>query len=83
MYKLGCFLRRRYGHFLGHYEHREVYANTSDFNRTKMSLQLVLAGLYPPIGHLDWDPDLKWYPIPYHYVTKDSDVLFRSRNSPR
>ena len=48
-FRLGTMLRRRYSTFLGgHHKYGSVYAYSSDVERTKMSLQLVLAGLYPP-----------------------------------
>lgn len=81
MYKFGCFLRKRYGDFLGRYKHSEVHARTSDVNRTKMTLQVVLAGLYPPEGQLCWNSALNWAPIPYHYAAEKADVLFASHNS--
>ncbi|XP_076749008.1 venom acid phosphatase Acph-1 [Xylocopa sonorina] len=47
-YRLGTILRQRYGKFLGDVRnYNDVYAVTTDYDRTKMSLQLVLSGLYP------------------------------------
>lgn len=45
-----------------------------------MSLQLVLASLFPPKNTpLDWNPKLNWQPIPFNYeeLTKDSLLLVR------
>lgn len=59
---------------------QHVHAQTTDVSRTKMSLQLVLAGLYPPVGtSLEWNKNLNWQPIPYVYeeMSKDSLLLVR------
>ncbi|XP_011499820.1 PREDICTED: venom acid phosphatase Acph-1-like [Ceratosolen solmsi marchali] len=75
-YGLGCALRDRYAGFLGAgYRPEDVYARSSDYDRTKMSLQLVLAGLYPPIGHQIWNSELNWMPIPYDYKPIMEDIL--------
>ncbi|XP_022919671.1 venom acid phosphatase Acph-1-like [Onthophagus taurus] len=76
-YKLGEFLRNRYGSFLGNFyvpEHIDAWA--SDFDRTKMTLQLVLAALYPPEDHQVWHQDVKWQPIPYISPPRDRDNIF-------
>lgn len=45
-----------------------VDARCTDYNRTKMSLQLVLASLFPPRGHAVWEENnLEWQPIPFNY----------------
>ncbi|KAJ8675643.1 hypothetical protein QAD02_011429 [Eretmocerus hayati] len=75
-HKLGCLLRERYGKFLGDsYHPRDVHAYSSDFDRTKASLQLVLAGLYPPSSEEKWNSDLDWMPIPFHSTPQDMDHL--------
>ncbi|GJQ72925.1 hypothetical protein Trydic_g1568 [Trypoxylus dichotomus] len=55
---------------------QSLHAWTSDFDRTKMTLQLVLASLYPPRGEQVWDNNIPWQPIPYHCTPRDSDKLF-------
>jgi hypothetical protein len=46
-----------------------------------MSLQLVLAGLYPPSRtSLEWNKDLNWQPIPFSYEDLDKDSLLLVRN---
>ena len=69
-------LRQRYGDFLGDYRPEDVYAISSDYDRTKMSLQLVLAALYPPSDELTWNDDLDWMPVPTHFLPRELDVLF-------
>lgn len=50
-----------------------------------MSLQLVLAALFPPKNTpLEWNSELNWQPIPYIYEDLDKDSLLLVRkNCPR
>lgn len=67
-YQIGKNLRKNYNSFLGPiYTEDLLEARTTDTPRTKMSLQLVLAGLWPPKRFQKWDPILNWQPIPYLY----------------
>ncbi|OXU25640.1 hypothetical protein TSAR_013982 [Trichomalopsis sarcophagae] len=76
-YKIGQLLRERYSEFLGELFRPEyVHAVSSDYDRTKASLQLVLASLYTPSDELVWNKDLDWMPIPTHYAPKKLDALF-------
>lgn len=73
---MGTELRRRYGKFLGdHYIPDIIDASSSDYNRTKMSLQLVLASLFPPAEKEAWEPSLHWQPVPYNYNHRDRDPV--------
>lgn len=41
-----------------------------------MSLELVLAGLFPPLSPLQkWDADLNWQPIPYNYAPQGTEEV--------
>lgn len=69
-------IRKRYGKFLGErYESDEVYGYSTDQDRTKMSLQLVLAGIYPPTPELTWHENINWIPIPTKYNPRKFDFL--------
>lgn len=47
-----------------------------------MSIQLVLAGLFPPQGSpLEWNKYLNWQPIPYNYEELDKDTLLLVRTT--
>lgn len=48
-------------------------ARSTDVNRTKASLELLLAGLWPPVAELIWNYDLPWQPIPYNYWRANED----------
>lgn len=78
-FKFGETLRQRYNDFLGStYISSDVVALSSDFERTKMTLQLVLAGLYPPDDLQMWKNDLSWQPIPFRNTLPVSkDYIFR------
>lgn len=75
MYNLGKVLRQRYDKFLGVYTPDIVEAWSSNVNRTKTSLQLVLAGLFPPVGLQKWDDGLNWQPIPFNTLPISQDVV--------
>ncbi|KAJ9599296.1 hypothetical protein L9F63_010224, partial [Diploptera punctata] len=84
-YLQGQYLRTRYNEFLGHHYNSDVmYVQTTDMDRTKMSAQLVLAGLWPPAPAQLWNPDLHWQPIPTHSepLKKDS-LLLNNLRCPR
>ncbi|XP_058791854.1 venom acid phosphatase Acph-1-like [Phymastichus coffea] len=81
-YQFGQFLRSRYNSFLGpHYKPKDVYAFASTADRTQMSLQLVLAGLYPLKDSAAWNPKLNWSPIPYVTAPKKLNILLESHKS--
>ena len=79
MYNLGKKLREMYDELLGSdYHDDDVFAISSDLPRTKMSLQLVLAGLYPPSISKEgsWNSQLDWNPIPTNAYDFNRDQLF-------
>ncbi|XP_073512529.1 testicular acid phosphatase homolog isoform X2 [Phyllobates terribilis] len=85
-YELGRYLRMRYEHFLSPtYKKEEIYVRSTDYDRTLMSAQANLAGLYPPNGTQQWHPDIPWQPIPVHTVSVSQDRLlkFPSKDCPR
>ncbi|KAH0568807.1 hypothetical protein KQX54_021501 [Cotesia glomerata] len=74
-YKLGQRLRTLYYNFLGDYDPKYLVARSTDYDRTKTSLQLVLAGLFPPSDSQIWNENLKWQPIPTTYAKRADDSL--------
>ncbi|XP_020285852.1 venom acid phosphatase Acph-1-like [Pseudomyrmex gracilis] len=75
-YKIGQMMRERYDKFIGpYYWPNEVYARSTEVPRTAMSLQLVLAGLFPPSTVQQWHSDLKWIPTYTFFVSYLDDTL--------
>ncbi|XP_054479777.1 lysosomal acid phosphatase [Anoplopoma fimbria] len=75
-YNLGQFLRNRYQGFLNQsYERHEISVRSTDYDRTLMSAEANLAGLYPPAGQQVFKPDLMWQPIPVHTVPQSEERL--------
>lgn len=83
-HRLGQILRFRYHNFLGSlYKPKLVVARSSDFERTKVSLQLVLAGLFPPTSVQQWNSHLNWQPIPTSYTPRVDDNLILTDECPQ
>jgi len=79
-YALGKWLRRRYSDFLSpSYNLNDIYVQSSDVDRTLMSVQANLAGLYPPKEDQIWDRRLLWQPIPVHTKPFTTDYLISGR----
>lgn len=75
-YVLGQFLRERYKGFLNEsYDRHEISVRSTDYDRTLMSAEANLAGLYPPSGRQVFKPDLIWQPIPVHTVPQSEEKL--------
>ncbi|XP_026527017.1 LOW QUALITY PROTEIN: lysosomal acid phosphatase [Notechis scutatus] len=75
---LGQALRRRYDGFLSaSYNRQEIYVRSTDFDRTLMSAEANLAGLYPPEGKQVFNPNITWQPIPVHTVPDHMEKLLR------
>lgn len=76
MYETGKQLRQRYNHFLGDlYFSYEIETWSTDFERTKASAQLLLAGLFPPKDQQIWKEGLCWQPIPVNYSSLATDEV--------
>lgn len=51
----------------------QVYVRSTDFDRTLMSAEANLAGLFPPNGIQRFNPNISWQPIPVHTVPITED----------
>lgn len=60
----------------------EIEAKSTDYNRTKASLELVLAGLFPPRSEQIWNQALMWQPVPYNYVSRNEDKILLGVSCP-
>ncbi|XP_020298442.1 prostatic acid phosphatase-like isoform X2 [Pseudomyrmex gracilis] len=81
---LGRWLRKRYSHLLSDiYTPYDIFVQSTDVDRTLMSAEANLAGLYPPVKNQVWDT-IKWMPIPVHTVPIELDYILRaSKRCPR
>ncbi|XP_010897675.2 lysosomal acid phosphatase [Esox lucius] len=75
-FELGQMLRKHYMGFLNNtYDRHEISVRSTDVDRTLMSAEANLAGLYPPNGSQVFDPKLVWQPIPVHTVPLEEERL--------
>ncbi|XP_035775873.1 prostatic acid phosphatase-like [Anopheles albimanus] len=78
--QLGKWLRARYNSLLRPtYSNDELYVRSTDVDRTLMSAEANLAGLYPPQGSDVWDTGLTWQPIPVHTVPEELDAVLAAK----
>lgn len=77
MFKFGKIIRKHYDSYLGkRYMPHLIEAVSSYYNRTKVSLEIALAALFPPLEDEVFEPGLNWQPIPFTYVEKKTDNFF-------
>ncbi|XP_031620487.1 prostatic acid phosphatase-like isoform X2 [Contarinia nasturtii] len=81
LYETGQWLRSRYGNFLGStYQPDAVWAQSTGVTRAQMSLQVILAALFPPQGTaMEWNRRLNWQPIPIFSEPLEQDTLLLVR----
>ncbi|XP_030415757.1 lysosomal acid phosphatase isoform X2 [Gopherus evgoodei] len=80
---LGQSLRKRYHGFLNaSYNRQEIFVRSTDYDRTLMSAEANLAGLYPPQGQQVFNPNVSWQPIPVHTVPDSVERLLKFPLSP-
>ncbi|XP_076663454.1 venom acid phosphatase Acph-1 [Andrena cerasifolii] len=83
-YRIGTMLRQRYDRYFGtDYWPEKIYARSTDVPRTQLSLQLVLAGLFPPSEKQTWNPHLPWIPASTFFVPYEADNLLFPHYCPR
>lgn len=71
IYDVGVTIKQRYGEWLGNiYTPNILEARSTEYPRTQMSLELLLAGLWPPVEDQIWNQALNWQPIPFNSESK-------------
>jgi hypothetical protein len=74
-YEYGVYLRKRYAKFLNeHFSVQKVTIRSTDYDRTIMSGQSLLASLYKPKSYQIWNPELAWQPIAVH--TTNANIIY-------
>ncbi|XP_075227834.1 lysosomal acid phosphatase-like [Lycorma delicatula] len=79
MYNLGKLFREEYKTFISSYSVKAVQVNSTNYKRSHMSAQCLLAGWFPPSGSEIWNEQLIWQPIPIHSVPIDKDQTLALR----
>lgn len=51
----------------------QIFTRSTDYDRTLMSAEANLAGLYPPEGQQMFNPNISWQPIPVHTVPESEE----------
>ncbi|XP_048006444.1 prostatic acid phosphatase-like isoform X2 [Leguminivora glycinivorella] len=75
-YALGKWFRERYGKMVSPiFDPTEIRVRSTDVDRTLMSVEANLAGMYPPVGKSVWNDKLMWQPIPVHTVPEKRDEV--------
>ena len=73
-HRLGAYLRTRYGSLLSpNYTASEIFVRSTDTDRTLMSAQSNLVGLYPVVNMTNDKVPIQ--PIPIHTVSIDVDFV--------
>jgi hypothetical protein len=72
---LGGYIRNRYGSLLSsNYSRKEIIVRSTDVDRTLMSAQSNLVGLYPVLDLMNGTVPIQ--PIPVHTVSINSDFVY-------
>ncbi|XP_053616242.1 prostatic acid phosphatase-like [Plodia interpunctella] len=71
-YRLGQYIHFQYKSILApKFNESEIYLRSTDVSRTKMTMLVALAAIYPPV--VRWKEDLNWTPVPYTTVPVKTD----------
>lgn len=74
LYRLGQFFHRRYHSILGDgYLPGRIYVQSTDLDRTLMSAETMLAGLFIPSDEEKFIDNVLWQPTSVHTIPKEFD----------
>ena len=81
-FRLGKYLIQRYNYFINKtYKYKETYVRSTDKNRTLMSAESNLAGMFHDQSNIII-PDLIWRPVPIHTIPYELDIVMNTRICP-
>lgn len=84
MFILGEYFHRRYRKLIGkRYSPGKVYTISTDYDRSIMSAEANLAGMFFPREDEMWHDDILWQPVPVHTLPKVLDNILRPRYKDR
>ncbi|KAJ8683776.1 hypothetical protein QAD02_019568 [Eretmocerus hayati] len=75
MYKFGKMLRNRYINFIDDNDVDKIYSYSTNRDRTRASLHMTLAGLFPNTNATSSKGDMRWLQIPINYDVDESNFL--------
>lgn len=79
-YQLGKWLHARYAKLVGpRYDHDNFYIQSTNVDRTLMSAESNLAGMWAPSKEEAFDPSLAWRPIPVHTRPENTDEILAAK----
>lgn len=80
-FELGKYFRRRYKNLLGNDEYSadNIYIQSTDVDRTLMSAESNMAGLFPPEADQIWNKNLMWQAIPIHTIPEYLDYILAAK----
>ncbi|KAF7283655.1 prostatic acid phosphatase-like [Rhynchophorus ferrugineus] len=79
-FKLGQYFRQRYSNFLPQeYSGKDIFVRSTNVDRTLMSAESNLAGLYPPVSKDIWNNNILWQPIPIHTIPENMDAVLAAK----
>ncbi|XP_065360926.1 venom acid phosphatase Acph-1-like isoform X2 [Calliphora vicina] len=83
LFNIGTWLRKRYSsYFDTYYQPDMVHAQATGVTRTHMSLQTVLASMFPPKNTaMEWNSKYNWQPIPVFSQPLNEDTLLLVRTT--
>ncbi|CAL8069945.1 unnamed protein product [Calicophoron daubneyi] len=82
-FQLGQWFRQRYNSYLGpQYNASDLYIRSSDTDRTLMSAESFLAGIYKDGTSPLEEFGLRWRPIPVHTVAQENEFLLGLASCP-
>lgn len=77
MYRKGQIFREQYNGYLSEfYSENEIFPQTTKTDRTYVSLEMIMAGMYPPKEYQQWlESEIIWQPISIYHDSPDHGLV--------